>query len=298
MCKQALGKEDFSNEYKDEMSVNDWKRCIDNIEKSFILHPRIHLTGGEPLLYTGAVELIRYAAQKHFAVSITTNGILLSKHAEALVRHGLRNLNVSVHGPQNVHDSVTGISGSFVQTMDAVRAVDKQKKEQNKTIPRICMNCVISSYNNEYLEQTIEAVQDSRADALSFQHLMFSHNDLSDASCQINVARLKSQIRKIRKCNYDIETIFYPNIKMRDLEAYYGDLSYDFGKVCVAPWFIMRIAPNGDVYPCLGHTCGNVRSDAACLRSIWNNPEFRNFRRRLKRGLFPECVRCCHRQYL
>ena len=59
---------------------------------------RVRVTGGEPLIRKGVVDFIgRVAALPQVEeVAMTTNGHLLTRHAEALYAAGLRSLNVSL----------------------------------------------------------------------------------------------------------------------------------------------------------------------------------------------------------
>jgi len=59
---------------------------------------RVKLTGGEPLVRSGVVELVRALAMIPGIeeVSMTSNGALLSYHASALARAGLARVNVSL----------------------------------------------------------------------------------------------------------------------------------------------------------------------------------------------------------
>jgi cyclic pyranopterin phosphate synthase len=59
---------------------------------------KIRLTGGEPTIRPGVVELVRaiVATPGIEQVAMTTNGLLLAELAEPLARAGLRGLNVSV----------------------------------------------------------------------------------------------------------------------------------------------------------------------------------------------------------
>ncbi|MBE3519631.1 MAG: GTP 3',8-cyclase MoaA [Firmicutes bacterium] len=64
-------------------------------KKLGISHVRI--TGGEPLVRKGLVELVRGIAKMGFQdVSMTTNGTLLADHAELLKQAGLKRVNVSL----------------------------------------------------------------------------------------------------------------------------------------------------------------------------------------------------------
>ena len=59
---------------------------------------RVRLTGGEPLVREGIVELIRMlsAMPQLEDLSLTTNGVRLARQASALARAGLRRVNISL----------------------------------------------------------------------------------------------------------------------------------------------------------------------------------------------------------
>ena len=59
---------------------------------------KVRLTGGEPLLRKGIVELIEtlYSIEGIEEVCLTTNGVLLGDHAEALLKAGVRHVNISL----------------------------------------------------------------------------------------------------------------------------------------------------------------------------------------------------------
>jgi cyclic pyranopterin phosphate synthase len=65
----------------------------------------VRLTGGEPLVRRGFPELARMLAATSAVhdLSVTTNGFLLERDAEALVRAGVNRFNVSVDSLQSDH---------------------------------------------------------------------------------------------------------------------------------------------------------------------------------------------------
>ena len=59
---------------------------------------KIRLTGGEPLLRRDLPELIKmiFSVEGVEDIGLTTNGLLLKKHGQALYDAGLRRLNISL----------------------------------------------------------------------------------------------------------------------------------------------------------------------------------------------------------
>lgn len=68
---------------------------------------RVRITGGEPLVRPHVPELVRLLAQIPgiAEISLSTNGILLPRYAEALKRNGLKRVNISLDTlqPQKFH---------------------------------------------------------------------------------------------------------------------------------------------------------------------------------------------------
>lgn len=88
--------------------------CDTGIEK-------IRITGGEPLLRRGAVDLIKRISKLPIKLYMTTNGMLLSRTARALHDAGLQGLNVSVDSLNaEKFSSVTG-GGELHAVLDGIQ---------------------------------------------------------------------------------------------------------------------------------------------------------------------------------
>ena len=75
---------------------------------------RFRLTGGEPLLRPGVVEIVQAIASlpQTQDLSMTTNGFLLARMAQDLYRAGLRRLNISLDSlDPETFDSIVGSRG-------------------------------------------------------------------------------------------------------------------------------------------------------------------------------------------
>jgi cyclic pyranopterin phosphate synthase len=72
---------------------------------------KIRLTGGEPLVRRGVIELVRRLRDLSAApeLVLTTNGVLLAPHLPDLARHGVRRLNVSLDSlDRGTYAAITG----------------------------------------------------------------------------------------------------------------------------------------------------------------------------------------------
>ena len=77
------------------MSMEEFA-CIVEKLKGVTTYLYLHVMG-EPLTHPLLPEFVKYATQEGFRVSITTNGTLLAKQGEALLKSGVYKVNISVH---------------------------------------------------------------------------------------------------------------------------------------------------------------------------------------------------------
>ncbi|GAB4572351.1 MAG: GTP 3',8-cyclase MoaA [Anaerolineae bacterium] len=118
---------------------------------------RVRLTGGEPLLRPNLPELIaRIKAETGVRqVSMTTNALLLARHAEALVASGLDWINVSLESldPERYH-AITRF-GMLETVWEGIRAV------ASAGLPLIKINTLImKDINDDEFEAWIDLIRD------------------------------------------------------------------------------------------------------------------------------------------
>ena len=85
-----------------EMSVNEFKKIIFKIKDytdSLYLHVK-----GEPLLHSKLDEILNICDENKLKVCLTTNGTLLDKQKDFLLKHHIKQINVSLHSENKIHD--------------------------------------------------------------------------------------------------------------------------------------------------------------------------------------------------
>lgn len=86
----------------------------------------IRISGGEPTLHPMFKTFIQYAHEKGFRISIFTNATLLNKEiVDFLKDNDVENVLISLHGTNEMHDSFTGIKGSFDKTIEKIELLVK-----------------------------------------------------------------------------------------------------------------------------------------------------------------------------
>jgi radical SAM protein with 4Fe4S-binding SPASM domain len=278
--------------------------------------PAVTLFGGEPLLHPACVGLIRQIKSLGMHCVLITNGSLLPGRAEEVASSGLDELNVSLDGGSQLHDSIRGLPGVFDRIAEGIAGIQRWKKENGSARPLVNLQCTINSRNYEHLEEMIQVARDLGADSLTFHNLIFLDqaqmekqkeiDSLLGSSSKdwngfvsapgIDSAALDRKISQIRAGSYPFAVDFYPNFSSCQRKAYYEDAGFiptEYPFRCLSPWLVAYIFPDGSVRPCLNSTYsfGNVRSKP--FIRLWNSPEALRFRRLLRqRKAFPACVRC------
>ncbi|MBI4707084.1 MAG: radical SAM protein [Candidatus Omnitrophica bacterium] len=308
---------DFSKEeVSSQLDFTQIKKFIDEV---CFYRPSITLFGGEPLLYKDFKQTFSYIKQKKLHCVLITNTSILKEYAPLLVELGLDELNISVDGPQEIHDQIRGIPGLFKQIEENIAYLNQCKERLNKKKPFIHIEFTITKFNVDYMLEMLGVARQFKATSLSFHHLIFLSNKLYaeheqvfsgifNASSRwwkgfvledsgIDTTKLTENINKLQKIKIkDLQIDVYPNIKGSEISDYYHNLSFipsGYNKRCLSPWFTCYIFPDGSVRPCLDmeHKAGNVKDEK--FLKIWNSLEFINYRRVLKqKKLFPACVRC------
>ncbi len=317
MCGQwgegGITKKQGSEILKLELSLADLKKFVDGIAR---FKPNITLFGGEPLLFSGCVELISYIKAKGMHCLMITNGSLLDNFAEGLVSAGLDELNLSLDGGELLHDQIRGLPGLSERIIRGLEKVNSCKLSAGKNKPLINLQCTITKYNYEYLEQLIVVARKIKANSLTFHNLIFLNREklekqkpfdqaLNSSSADwegfifepgIAPALLNKKKEGILSGKHDFSLDFYPNFSSQELKDYYLNSAYlpsAQNSRCLSPWLTAYVFPDGEVRPCLNfsYSFGNIKKEE--FISIWNGAKAARFRNTLKANkIFPACVRC------
>jgi MoaA/NifB/PqqE/SkfB family radical SAM enzyme len=298
---------------KEEMTLDRLVRLIDDIAPS---NPGITLFGGEPLLHKGAIDLIRHIKSRGLHCLVITNGFLVQDLAQDIVSSGLDELNLSLDGNKELHDSIRGMPGLFDKIMAGLEKIHEIKIAKGLKKPFVNIQCTITKYNYRFLEQMLDVARSAHADSLTFHNLIFVNKSVLERQrkCdkelgsnsadwdgfefepEIDVELLSEKIDRIMGQKHGFGVDFFPNLSKEDLRVYYKDPSIvplGYKSRCMSPWVVGYVFPDGEVRPCLNssYTFGNIQD--VPFKDIWNSDEAIKFRRTLKgHGIFPACARC------
>lgn len=305
-----------SAELRDILPLDVYKRLIDDLSA---IKPWMYVWGGEPFLYPDLMPLVRYIKEQKFTLSIVTNGTRLAKHAAELVEIGTDVLLISVDGPRDTHDNIRGFKGAYDLTAAGLRAVQAEKKRLGKAKPYVTLMSVVTSDNQNNLEQLFEIGEDFDIDMMiaayawyqteqsGARHTAIMQDKLGVTPWswkgwlwsvdEIDPQAVANSVRRIKSRSWSYPYIFMPELEYDQIAPYYREHANTLGyKRCRYPWVSSDIMPNGDVVTCRDYpdvVVGNIKQDS--ILTIWNNHPSRAFRMLLKQegGLLPICSRCC-----
>lgn len=138
---------------------------IQKISLSMPSFPWLILTGGEPFLRNDLVNISRTFIEHNHITNLTipTNGQLKGRilawigemdHFNYPVDY---NINLSFYGPESIHDSITGIAGSYQKTLSTASTLEKDLK--NKRRFRLVFSIPAMRDNQHFLIETIKELK-------------------------------------------------------------------------------------------------------------------------------------------
>jgi MoaA/NifB/PqqE/SkfB family radical SAM enzyme len=296
-----------------EMTLADWKRVIDELAAHGT--PALLLRGGEPFMLPGIVELLEYIHSRGMFISIDTNGTLLDRYAEDIVRLGNMHLTVSVDGPEDVHDAVRGIPGTFQRLKQGVARIAELEAAGGNRISRsICFT--ISQYNYcslgampdvarslglgsiaivpyYYFPERVGQEYDRELQALgcsAFSWVGFHHEQSG-----VDFEEFRRQLQKYKE-NLG-EVYDYPYLKLSEDEyrAWFADPSTPVGphQNCTNVEKLIDIQPDGSANFCVDfvdYSIGTVKDTS--IEELWNGERAERFRRLRRSKPLAVCCRC------
>jgi len=267
----------------------------------------------EPLIYPHLIESLKLANNLQLFTSITTNALNLKRYGDQIIESGLNEINISLDGPQDIHNEIRGHKSSFQKAVEGIELLLKHKNR-----PTISIYCVITEWNIGYLKEFIAFFKDYPLKEIGFMHTnyttqsvadihnkKFGHNYFATASnmesldfSKMDLPKLQFEIAEIKSMKTKFPISFSPEINTKqEIEAFYNQPLKLMGKRCHDVFNNIMVKSNGTVIPahgrCYNLTIGNVYDNS--IKEIWNSKAIAGFRRTLNKagGLLPACSRCC-----
>jgi len=167
--------------HADEMSPAEIERIV-RIAREFDIRS-LKFTGGEPLVRRDTEEIIGRCVRHIPDVSMTTNGSMLTKRAEALRDAGLKRVNVSVDSldPKAFHDIRKG---------DLNPVLDGIREALRVGLKPVKLNMVVFKHTMEHIPEMIDYV--GHTEGLKLQLIQFMPELVGEHDWMVDIDGVKN----------------------------------------------------------------------------------------------------------
>lgn len=275
-----------------ELSTAELKGLISDAAR---LHPdSIVFSGGEPLMRKDIFELIDFTNKLRINSCFASNGTLISKAvAKQLSSLGVGVVNISIEGPQHIHDVLRG-EGNFKKSIEALKNLLDCKIETT-------IATIVCKQNYKYLPYVVNLAHEFGATTVKFQPfnaLFLKKRDVSGnffASPEA-IKEIQQSIEKVIKLTKKFRISTNPLNYLYAIPIYLTGLLgehpvYD----CAAIWASCPISAEGSVYLCWAMTespIGNVKNEK--IYDIWNSSLHNRLRGLVSEKSCPGCLMSCY----
>jgi len=258
--------------YVDEMSLPEIKDAVSEIADTvgdwkeaygMQFSPSFNVTGGEPFLRSDLFEILSYINDQGFDIYVLTNGIFADeKRSKSLSALGVKGVQVSIEGPEQIHDAIRG-KGSFSGSRRGIRNLLDAGLA-------VTLNVTLSSLNAGYIDDIIELSHAWNVQRLGFSRLVPSGRGESLLKEMLSSENVKNLYTKILAMDTEPLEIVTGDPVASQVN---GSNSDDQGSIptggCAAGVSGLTILPDGTMLPCrrLHIPIGNIRQDS--FREVW-----------------------------
>jgi AdoMet-dependent heme synthase len=224
-----------------------------------------NITGGEPFLRQDLFQVLEELAKRNIDAYLLSNGTLIRKDTADLLAHvGVKGVQVSIEGPEHIHDAIRG-TGSLKRSLSGIRCLLDAGIE-------VTMNTTLSDINAAYFLDVITLASSLGVQKLGFSRLVPSGSGrklLDRMLTKEALADLYGKIFSLNTGSLKIVTGDPVASQFRRAASDEATSSFPSGG-CAAGVSGLTILPDGTVVPCrrLPVPVGNVRTDS--LREIWS----------------------------
>ncbi len=250
---------------------------------------QLTISGGEPFMHKDIHQILRYAKERDFCISILSNLTLIEDKDIPLLKEINPSLiQVSLYSMNSwEHDSITLKTGSFNKTKGNI------EKLVSADVP-VQISCPVMKINWKSYKNVLKYAQELKTKAKT-DFIMMAQADLntSNLANRLSLNETEELLKEIIKVDTDyldfIKTLIPKSI---DVEKYKN------AALCGVAADSICISANGDYFPCAGWQgmkLGNAYNNS--LQDIWDNSEQIKFLRSITTNDFPDCIPCQSKDY-
>lgn len=297
----------FNNRDLDDMTLNDIEKFISTQSR---YKPFIFFSGGEPFMRDDFMDILHMVKKYNLKCGINTNGYILDNaKIKKLIDLEIELMIFSLYGPEEIHDGITGIKGSYARTTENMHLFCKNRSKKT----RVILSCTVTKTNADSLENIPLLAKRLGFDAVKFEHLNFLSNIEFETNSEyfakdnyhvntfmtnfndskgLFAEKLIDKLASIRK-NYGNFIFIKPDLNNEEIRNWYSN-EFHSKRRCFFIWHSIFVRPDGIIVPCqflLNYELGDIRKGN--LKDIFYNEKMLNLRKLSRNRLLPHCSRCC-----
>lgn len=249
--------------YNEQSDRNRKSNLLNNFGIDFTLDriielgvEHLHLLGGEPLLYSGIIELIQKAKRRNLKVSVNTNGLLLSKQTVMeLISANLDQITVSLDGENARDNDIIRGENTFNIVTEKIRSmVEIVADSKSKLLIQIASVVTKENINKIYRMPILVNMLGVRY--LDIMPIHYQGNGLKNKSTlEISEEEYKSIIPKVLYYSY----IYNVYTQIDCNSAYLDEICKKMGfvrntnsmfDICQGGKEFLYMNAEGDLFPC------------------------------------------------
>lgn len=267
---------------------------------------------GEPLLHKQLLSWIKQAKSTGTKVSFFTHGLLLTPAViEQLVSLPLDLLTISLDAATKIRFESIRLRANFDTIISNIKNLVEYKRKNNSRSPELQIHFVAMRQNIEELPLVLKLAKEFEVTSVIVEHLWVFDAAIIQETLFLDRDRMQTYFKLARETARDLnlnlvlpseapikfcEPVVLKQAGLTQFEYLMQNnhmLAHSDEYYCLEPWRIAIIYWNGDISPCCytDRVMGNLQQHS--FREIWNNSDYREFRRNIKKGPLPkECVNC------
>lgn len=273
-----------------ELNIDQIKIILDDLVDLGCLD--LILTGGEPCIHKNFEDILWYARDRRFCITLKTNGTMIDERLASLFKKTLvSEIHVSLYSLKSEeHESITMTKGSLAKTLHGIDCLLREGIKIRLSVPVTKLNYLSVREISEFARR-INA-------GCGFDPIIIAQIDGSRYPIGLRIGEYEWQ--KLLDDGL-LSEVIYPNlVNLNDSSSIQSGTKKPMTGnelVCGAGSSSITITASGDVLPCicLPIRMGNVLEDR--LNNIWRHEKDWSPVRTLTSKLFTDCIHCNHIEY-
>lgn len=261
-----------------DMTLEDFKHVLGELKgvKSVSAHG-----WGEPLMHPQFMELMREIRNHGMDNHLVTNGLLLNERLSKTFIQECEPIKITFSvdaGEKEAYEQIR-IGAKFDLLLNNIRAAIANRNQFNPST-QVDLYCTLGTHNLNQIESLAKLGASLGVDVVSFNDLTLYNLGIADSEHAIRTNRLLDVVSsRVKQLNRS----YAPKTKIM--------FSWQQERGCELAWTQILVQVNGDVSTC---GCDPARGNIlrTPLKELWNNAEWRKFRRQMLNGEMPQTFGC------